>query len=367
MKVVLVTNIPPPYRIPVFNKVSEIYGDNFIVIFSARIEPNRQWDLEGIKFRHIFLKENYFKRKGMVIHNNPDVFNIIRKFNPDVLIGAGYNPTSIYSWAYCMLSNTAYVTFTDGTDVSEKNLGALHRFVRKLIFKTSKAYIGASRGSIKLYRNYGVKNEDIFRSHLCINNDYFLELAGNHDRPYDVMFSGQIIERKIPEFFVEIVKKLMDLRNKISVLVIGNGPLRELFLTSLKNTGADLTYPGFINQRDLPNYYSKAKILLFTTINDPWGIVANEALASGTPVITTPYSGVSNDLVIDGHNGYILQVDADVWALQVNAILNDTNLLAGLRENATKSVVEFNFDNAAQGILAAVEWAAKKKEGGHRY
>jgi glycosyltransferase involved in cell wall biosynthesis len=174
------------------------------------------------------------------------------------------------------------------------------------------------------------------------------------------MFSGRIVEGKIPEYFVEVVNRLIVKRKKLSVLVIGNGPLREKFLTSLKSLGVDLYYPGFIKQKDLPYYYSKAKVFLFTTICDAWGIVANEALASGTPVFTTPYAGVINDLVIDGYNGYILELDSCAWASKINEVLDDKLLLDNLRRNAKKSIEKFNYDDAAKGIVQAIEWAANK-------
>jgi len=260
---------------------------------------------------------------------------------------------------YALLTNTPNITFTDGWNLSERNLGIWHKIIRKLVYRTSKAYIGASKNSLKLYEYYGVRTEDMFISHLCINNNYFLEFAGNQDRQYDIMFSGRIIEGKMPYFFVEIVEQLIIQRNKLSVLVIGDGPLREKFINSLKFTGAHLFYPGFIAQKDLPNYYSKSKILLFTTISDAWGIVANEALASGTPVFTTPYAGVNNDLVIDGYNGYILEINAGLWASQINAVLDDNVLLNKLRANAIKSIEKFNYDSSAQGIVNAIEWVKK--------
>ena len=361
MKVILVINIPTPYRVPVFNRVAEKFGDDFIVLFCAQMEPNREWDYEQLKFQHVFLKQNYSERNGVCIHNNIDVIKRIKDIKPDVLVTNGFNPTSIYSWVYAIITRTPHVTFTDGWIVSERNLGNAHKLVRKLVYKTSKAYIGAGKNSLILYKSYNIRERDMFISHLCSNNESFLEFDGNQERPYDVMFSGRIVAGKIPEFFVEVVERLILKRKKLSVLVIGNGPLREKFLNSLQSTGADLYYPGFIRQEDLPYYYTKAKVFLFTTICDAWGIVANEALASGTPVFTTPYAGVINDLVIDGYNGYIREVDSDAWASQVNVVLDDKVLLDKLSANAIKSIEGFNYDNAARGIIEAVEWAANKR------
>jgi hypothetical protein len=51
MKTLLLTNIPAPYRIPVFNRVANVLGDDFLVVFFAGIEPNRMWDVGHFAFR----------------------------------------------------------------------------------------------------------------------------------------------------------------------------------------------------------------------------------------------------------------------------------------------------------------------------
>lgn len=357
MKVVLVTNIPAPYRTPIFNKVAAVLRDNFLVVFSARIEPNRNWDLMKYGFNHYYLKENFNVSRGAFIHNNIDIFHVLRQFRPDVIITAGFNPTCVYAWGYSLLFGVSHIPMTDGWEISESTLGYTHRIVRRLVFKTSGAFLGAGKKSFDLYRSYGISECNLFQSHLCIDNERFIRQSQSSGRSYDVMFAGQIIERKMPDFFADVVSKVKEARGGATVLVIGDGPLRERFLVKLSGSGAEVDYAGFVAQKDLPLYYSKAKILLFTTSCDPWGIVANEALASGTPVITTPYSGVANDLVVDGWNGYVIDTDLEAWTKKAVYLLDNEWLLSQMRTNALKSVQGFTFEKAAQGIIAAAQWA----------
>ena len=98
------------------------------------------------------------------------------------------------------------------------------------------------------------------------------------------------------------------------VLLIGSGELKEDILKKLDEYGIDYDYPGFVETRNLPEYYSKAKILLFPTLNDTWGVVANEAMAAGLPVITCENAGVAHDLVIQEETGFVLPVEKEVWA-----------------------------------------------------
>ncbi|MBV5330241.1 MAG: glycosyltransferase [Chlorobium sp.] len=357
MKVVMVTNIPAPYRIPILNRVAACLGVNFLVIFCARIEPNRQWDFEQFDFSHVYLKENFSKSKGFFIHNNLDVISVLRQFRPDVVITTGFNPTFLYAWLYALLSGCHHVPMTDGWLLSESALSRMHKVVRHLVYRTSRAFIGASKKSLDLYRSYGVAESSLFQSHLCIDNKRFSNLAQTADRQFDIMFSGQFIERKMPDFFVDVACKVNNMRGAVKVLLLGDGPLKDHVLKRFTAAGIEFTDAGFVSQEELPSYYSRAKLLLFTTNNDPWGIVANEALASGTPVVTSPNSGAAYDLVVDGWNGYVLESNVDLWAEKVVELLSHNQCWSVLHFNALKSVEKFNFDNAADGIVAAAEWA----------
>ncbi len=73
MKIVLVTNIPAPYRVHVYNLVAGELGDDFHVFFCVSNEPNRQWNLGLFEFKHTFLNENFYLSKGNVVHRNLDV------------------------------------------------------------------------------------------------------------------------------------------------------------------------------------------------------------------------------------------------------------------------------------------------------
>jgi glycosyltransferase involved in cell wall biosynthesis len=358
VKLALVTNIPAPYRVPIFNRIAAEMGGDFLVIFCARLEPDRQWDLPSMNFAHVYLRERYRVRdKNKFVHHNPDVLKVLRQFRPDVVVTTGFNPTHLLCWLYTLCTKSRHVPMTDGWLHSERGLSRLHRLVRRAVFRSSRAFLGAGKASLDLFRSYGVEEEHLFQSHLCIANDRFLARAGTREREYDLMYSGQIVEGKLPGFFVEVVGRVQKALGSVKVLVIGDGPQRESFLDALGALGAAVSYAGFVRQDDLPGHYSSAKLLLFTTRNDAWGIVANEALASGTPVVTTPYAGVAGDLVLHGVNGYVLSPDAGLWAGKIVELLRDDELLEKMRLKALASVAPFNFEHAAEGILSAARHA----------
>ena len=356
MKICIVTNIPVPYRIPIFNIINSILGKNFLVIYAARKEPNRLWDLGNLDFNHIFLEENIEEKEDgfNYVHNNKDILKHLISFSPDYIITTGFNPTHLYAYLYSKLFFKKHIYWSDGTLFTEKNLTWKHKFLRKIIFKTSYSFLGPSNDNKKLYMSYGVKEKNIYKTHLCVDNDKFLNNNTFSEREFDLMFAGQFIDIKNPLFFISIIKKLSKQKNDLNVLIIGDGTLKKTILDELNNlTNIKYTYPGFIPQSELTKYYSSSKIFLFTTKQDAWGVVANESLASGTPVLVTPFAGVANDLVKDDYNGYVLDINEDIWVDRILKILDNEELWTSLSRNSIDSIKNFNFNNAAKGILDA--------------
>ena len=122
----------------------------------------------------------------------------------------------------------------------------------------------------------------------------------------------------------------------------------------------ELIRPGFVQPQEIASWYGRSRILLFPTRLDPWGVVANEALATGTPVITTPEAGVAGDLVIDAVNGYVIPPDPERWSGQATRLLRDGGLWRQVSDAASDSVKPFNFDIASQGIVKACEHALSR-------
>ena len=95
-------------------------------------------------------------------------------------------------------------------------------------------------------------------------------------------------------------------------------------------------------------------MFLFPSLKDPWGVVANEACASGTPVISCENVGAAGELVKNALNGYILPINAQIWAKHVLDILNSAELWGELSEAGLETVSEYSYVNAADGLIKAV-------------
>ncbi len=352
----LVVNEPPPYRIPVFNRVARHPGLQLKVIFCCRREPNREWDLPAIEFEHQFLRERITTVNGRYIHNNPDVLLALSRLRPDVVIGNGFNPTHVYAMAWCAMRGRPYVPMTDGTLQSEQGLGALHRRLRRWAYGRARAAIAASHGGMALYRSYGVPRTACFQSCLCVENERFRPPLPDATRPWDFLFCGRLEPGKRPSFALDVALRCVrQLRRKTRLLFVGSGSLAASVRAQAAAYANEVEtgFHGFAAQADLPRLYQSAKIFLFPTEADVWGVVANEACAAGLPVIVSPHAGVAGELVVDGKNGYVRALDVGTWADAAVHLLSNERRRQGFAQRSLLMVAPYRFDAAAAGIVDA--------------
>ncbi len=352
--VVYLTNTTAPYRERMHELLAEQY-DSYSVVYCTKLEPDRLWELEFGNYDKHFLTEKSTDFR----HNNPEVWKLLNKLNPDALIITAFKPTMIYGALWCVMKRKKLIVYNDGTFKSEENFSFVQKLIRKMIFSKTKAFVATGKGGFDLYKSYHVDVSKMFKSCLCVDNTRFYAKPVE-DREYHILFCGQIIERKMPMFFVEIAKKLNKLIPNFKVLIIGEGDLRQQMLEELDKENIQYEFTGYLTQKALPTYYTKAKIFLFPTLNDPWGVVVNESCAAGTPVFTCDNAGVADDLIIHGENGYVLPLDVDTWVSHSLQLLTDYEKLETFSDNAVNMVQCFNHHKATEGIVKSVTFALAK-------
>lgn len=363
IRIALVTNTPPPYRVPIFNRLARWPGLDFHAVFCSAREPNRQWDLPPMEFERHWLRERYLCINGRYIHTNPDVIPVLHRLRPDVVITDGFNPTDLYAFAYARIRRWAHVAMTDGTEASERALSPLHRIARRIVYRGSHAFIAASDGGMQLYRSYRIPEQRCFHSWLCIDNPVFAPTP-QLERPFDLLFCGRMEAAKDPLFALAVARESAAyLRRRVRLLFVGAGSMDEAVRhAAAASPGVDAHFHGFAEQRELPALYQSARVFLFPTHADVWGIVANEACAAGLPVLVTPEAGVAGELVADGCNGWVRRLDAGEWAARAADLLTDTRLWQRFSQASLDRVQRYNFDSAAAGIVDACACALSKRE-----
>ena len=368
VRVALVTNIPAPYRVPVYAILASMAGIELKVFFCSGREPDRAWTLPPLTFAHAFLRERVFRWRGRYIHANLDVSASLQQFEPDVVVTTGFNPTHLLAWRFAATRAVPHVAMTDGTLDWEARLSWVHRSVRRMVYRRTRAFVGASDASFALYRSYGVAPPDIFKSALCADNQaYDRASRGDATRDFDFIFCGQFIARKAPTFAIEVAAGVARrLGRKIRLLMVGAGELDPDVRHAAEDNAStvDCVLPGFATQDELPRLYARARVLLFPTLGDAWGVVANEACAAGLPVMVAPTAGVAGELVKDRENGHVCELDNEKWITAAAALISDPVTWQAMSSRSREIVRPYTYARAAAGLAEAIRHATIRAASG---
>ena len=356
LRVAIVTNIPAPYRLPIFEIVAAAPGIDFCAFFCSGREPDRQWDLKTSKFRQVFLRERFIKFRGRYIHANPDLWRQLRNFGPNVVITTGFNPSHLVAYGFARVHGAQHIAMTDGTYQSEAKLSSIHRWVRRVVYAGTRAFIGASDGTFELFRSYGIDPNCMFKSHLCANNPAFFN-SPPVEKKFDFIFCGRFVAIKNPLFAIEVARNVCQrLGRRVSILFVGSGEMEPEMRAAADAATHEVAvaFSGFARQDELPGLYGSARIFVFPTQWDPWGVVANEACAAGLPVLVSPFAGSAGELIRDGENGFVLPLNIQQWTDAGVRLLSDAALYSSMSEKGRTLVKEYSFENAAAGITNAI-------------
>lgn len=201
----------------------------------------------------------------------------------------------------------------------------LWRPIRQRLYGAAFGRVGAflvigSRNR-EYYRSFGVPDEKLFWAPYAVDNEWFAlpdtnraaarvgirTRLGVGTNTVVVASSAKLIERKRPLDLLDAVAALGDRGIDAHALFIGDGEERAAIerRASAHGIRSDVTIAGFVNQQELPSWYAAADALVLPSDSrETWGLVVNEAMAAGLPVVVSDAAGCSPDLVREGVNGF---------------------------------------------------------------
>lgn len=353
IKAAFIANSPAPYRNKVYDALSKIENIDLKVFYCQKKEKHRDWEID-LKHPYVFLKGlSVFFDHERTIHFSPSIIFELFKLKPQVVVSCGFTPTMLLSFLYAYLTRTKHLIFVDSTLKTDAQLSKINIFFRKVIVKRSNGFISPSKMTDDSLIEYGASKSKIFRSCLAIDNELFHNQSTHDKRPFDIGFCGQLIERKNPLFLTEVLSKIAKNRD-ISIRICGTGPLLNDFLKNLEEANVNFQYDGHLDSKKIIEFYSSIKIFAFPTVYDCWGLVVNEAMASGAVVISSPHTGAAGELIIDKKTGFIEENEIDVWKKRIISILDKQIKVEKIIKEAEKNVLKYNHFDACKGLEKAI-------------
>lgn len=359
-RVAIITNIPAPYRVDFFNYLKKNYTDyQFTIVYSSRNEDNRKWDIEQEKMENsVFLESKTIKIKKRFdtkyIHIPWGVGKVLDKIAPDVVVGSEYNPTIIQALHYCKKNRIPFISWTDGTLFSERNINFVQKFLRKHVIKHASAYIASSTRSKDAQIFYGAQEDKCHISFLAVDIEkYIQEPCGKGNGK--IICVGSLIERKGIDL---LLKALAKVKSEYSLYLAGEGSERE----TLKDLAFELDisdkvhFLGQLNREELLAYYADSDLFILPTREDCFALVILEAMCSGLPIICSKYADGAYDLIEEGKNGFIIEpYDETKFAESIEKVLGSKEIRENMQKNSKEILEKFRFANIAKGYMEAIE------------
>jgi len=370
-KVALVTNFLPPYRIKVLELLKGAVGDLRIFV-SVQMESNRRWKANwgeldvtvqrNVSFSSRTLHGNSFEEEGS-IHFPYDTLFQLWRYRPDAIIAAEFGMRTLQAAVYkCLFRRTKLIVWATLSTVTEKHRGRLRKLIRRVILKATDGVLVNGSSGAAYIEGLGFPRERIHEVPQATDNDVFAGPAVRVPDPVvKLLYAGQLIERKGLAQFHEQLARWCRLHpdRKISWTLAGTGPLKETVKSWKCPANYELILLDEIPYHELPAQYHSADIFTLPTLADEWGLVVNEAMISGLPVLGSVYSQAVEDLVVEGRNGWRLRPDFpdEVLTTLSRALDCSRETWDAMRVEAIKTVKPIDSTRMKDQIVAALAGA----------
>ena len=358
MKSILITNIPTPYRIPLWDKLKKSIP--FEVICIAHIEKNRLWKVEQRNYIN-FLKSYHFfiSKMDWAIHFTIP-FSLFFKLmikNPSNLIISGYDSFAYWeALLYAKIFRKKTILWNGSTLLSSRSKNKIVNLLKKVFINSFDSFYTYGTEATKYLEYFGINSKDIVTGINCVDTEYFKNKTSNEKsniNTLNFLYVGQLIERKGLENTLRAFSKIKNKNWKLSIVGKGEDENKLINLVKNLNLKNNVIFEGFKQKDEIINYYSQSDIFLMPSYSEVWGLVLNEALASGLFCLSSKYAGATIDLIEEGKNGYTndpLNID------DIAKKINDTFKL-DINKKSIKDSFDVNYENEANKILEAINKA----------
>ncbi|HSZ64344.1 MAG TPA: glycosyltransferase family 4 protein [Terriglobales bacterium] len=372
IRLVILTEIIAPYRIPVFNALARQPEVDLHVIFLAETNATlRQWRVykDEIAFSYQVLPSRRWRFHGNELLINWGLTSALNKADPHVIICGGYNYAA--SWRSLLWARRRRVRFVLWSESNRYDARRGSRWVESLkiyFVKRCDGFVVPGKSSFEYLRALGSPASSISTAPNAVDNDLFANYsaavrlhAGEFREKLKlpsrfILFVGRLVPEKGVFDLLEAYAKLDSCaRSEVGLVFAGDGVSRaELTEKAKRINPGTVCFPGFAQREDLAGFYALADVLVLPTHSDPWGLVVNEAMACGLPIVVTSVAGCSASLVENGWNGYVVPPrDSEQLSEAIDSVVRQSELRQQMCARSLERIRNYSPEACATGLAAA--------------
>ena len=355
-RVLFITNYASPYRVCFYDELAK-YMD-VTVLFSDRIEDKKHrsadWFISGEgRFRAVQLEKRVASMGGRDLCLDVTAW-LKQEWDAIVVCGYAY-PTVVLAMACLRLHRIPFYMEVDGGLIRESAGPRL--WLKRMLVSQASAWISSGSYTTKYLVHYGAREEDTHR--YPFTSLWDREIPGTVPSAEEkrqlreklgmteekiVLYVGRYDPKKGMDDLLHVCPSL---DTASGIYFVGGEPAPEHLSFCKEKHLKNVHFVGFRKKEALEDYYKAADLLVLPTWSDVWGLVINEAMAWGLPVVTTDRCVAGLELVENGVNGYIVPVrDSHALTQSVNRVLSEDYRKMG--EASLEKIRPYTIENMAK-------------------
>jgi glycosyltransferase involved in cell wall biosynthesis/GT2 family glycosyltransferase len=379
IRVAVVSPEPTPYRSPLFDRVATRPELDLTVIYAGRTVAGRTWSVEP---RHaaMFLSGARVPGLRRVLRHDypftPGIGRALRRVRPDVVVVSGWSTfASQAAIAWCRAHHVPYVLLVESHDLGPRatwRRKAKDAVVPRLIGAAAGALVvgtaaresviarGSPPARVRIFANtIDVDAWEERARQLAAQRRALRVDAGIADDEVVILSVARLVREKGLDILVRAIAEAGDQR--LRLMIAGDGPKWHDLVDLAAELGVRGIVQGGLPEDELARRYAEADVFALLSLHEPWGVVVNEAAASGLPLVLSDRVGAAYDLLRDGENGFLVPAgDVGAAATALKRLAADRTLRRELGARAREIVRDWGYGPSVENFVAAVREATSR-------
>ena len=357
---VILTNIPTPYRVSLFNKLAERLRPEdifFHVLFCAESEPNRHWviNVKDFNFSFTIMGGIHFSFKSFYPHFNPTVLFHLSRIKPKwlVIAGAWNTPTMVIASRKYGFKKTTTLFWSEGhEDAVRFKRGIIPKLRNKILSSFDGFVVPNFKSQQYISKSLGEHTKFVFLPNTV--DDNFFQLGINKKEEYKKRIGiednkrvlvqvSQLEDRKGVQELIEAFLNLDDtIANKWVLVLVGEGSLKSQLEERAKKRNIIVT--GHCNKEQVKEWLQCSDVFVLATKLDPNPLTPIEASLMRLPILLSSKAGNVSEIVREGLNGFTIN------KIEVEEIKAKLTQVLMLPQEVLKEMGEVSFKNASENF-----------------
>ncbi|CAG0958960.1 GDP-mannose-dependent alpha-(1-6)-phosphatidylinositol monomannoside mannosyltransferase [Geobacteraceae bacterium] len=381
MKLGVVTTHPIQYMAPWFRALAADPALELEVIYFRELNALQQGAGFGRAFQwDVPLRQGYASRvlgAAAGIAAVPRLLLRLRcavcDIRPDAVLVTGWNEPGLAA-AYPLMKWLGVPVILRGDSNALRLRSAMTKLMHRMLLGFVSVAVVVGKANRQFYLDNGVRPDQLFEGAHYVESERMLAMAqaqaqersglrrenGFADEDFVFSFVGKHVPFKRPMLLVEAAALARQRGLPVKLLFAGSGELTD----ALQRRAAELNVPahftGFLNQTEMWQAYVPADAFVLPSTNgETWGLVTNEAMLFGLPVIVSDQVGCGPDLVVEGETGYVFSGGAEGLAAAMEKLIENRERAPAMGAAGRRRVLEqYSMPVATAGLKAALKAVA---------